>query len=126
MNRLSSAGRIGRNTPTAYPNIAQGQRSAALGYETTNTYPNPARVVERRPIMPQSLAQIYLHIVFSTKNRYPWLQTPDLRADVHAYLSATLNNLDCPCLITGGVADHIHTLCRLGRKTSVADLNSLA
>ena len=72
--------------------------------------------------MPQSLAQIYLHIVFSTKDRYPWLRTAELRNDVHAYISATLNNLGCPCLVTGGVADHIHTLCRLGRQTTVADL----
>jgi REP element-mobilizing transposase RayT len=45
-----------------------------------------------------------------------------LRADLHAYISATLNNLGCPCLITGGVADHIHTLCRLGRQTTIADI----
>jgi putative transposase len=72
--------------------------------------------------MPQSLAQIYLHIVFSTKDRYPWLTTERLQRDVHAYLSATLNNQKCPCLIIGGVEDHIHILCRLGRQTTIADL----
>jgi putative transposase len=72
--------------------------------------------------MPQSLAQIYLHIVFSTKNRYPWLKGKQIQADTHAYISATLNNMDCPCLITGGVEDHVHTLCRLGRTVTVADL----
>jgi hypothetical protein len=51
--------------------------------------------------MPQSLAQIYLHIVFSTKNRYPWLKGKQVQADTHAYISATLNNMDCPCLIYG-------------------------
>jgi REP element-mobilizing transposase RayT len=72
--------------------------------------------------MPQSLAQIYLHIVFSTKDRYPWLKSRPLQADVHAYLSATLNNMECPCLITGGVADHVHILCRLSRTIAIADL----
>jgi|SRR5688572_21070414 len=72
--------------------------------------------------MSQSLAQIYLHIIFSTKDRYPWLKTKVLQRDVHAYISATLNNMDCPCLITGGVADHVHTLCRLGRQTTIANL----
>ncbi len=72
--------------------------------------------------MSQSLAQVYLHIVFSTKHRYPWLKTKRLQQDVHAYLSATLSNLSCPCLITGGVEDHIHILCRLGRKVTVANL----
>jgi REP element-mobilizing transposase RayT len=72
--------------------------------------------------MPQSLAQVYLHIVFSTKNRYPWLKSQELQADVHAYLAATLNNVQCPCLIAGGVEDHVHILCRLGRTISIADL----
>jgi putative transposase len=72
--------------------------------------------------MPQSLAQVYLHIVFSTKNRYPWLKSKQLQADVHAYLAATLNNLECPCLIAGGVEDHVHLLCRLGRTATIADV----
>jgi len=72
--------------------------------------------------MAQSLAQIYLHIVFSTKNRYPWLQTKQIQHDVHAYLAATLNNLECPCLIAGGVEDHVHILCRLGREITLANL----
>jgi len=72
--------------------------------------------------MPQSLAQVYLHIVFSTKDRYPWLKSKTLQRDVHAYLAATLNNMDCPCLIAGGVEDHVHILCRLGRQTTIANL----
>ena len=72
--------------------------------------------------MAQSLAQIYLHIVFSTKHRYPWLKTNQLQTDVQAYLAATLNNMECPCVIAGGVEDHVHILCRLGRKITVADL----
>jgi putative transposase len=72
--------------------------------------------------MPQSLAQVYLHIVFSTKDRYPWLKSKELQADVHAYMAATLNNMDCPCLIVGGVEDHVHILCRLGRTITIADV----
>ena len=72
--------------------------------------------------MPQSLAQVYLHIVFSTKDRYPWLKTKQLQEDVNAYLAATLNNMDCPCLIAGGIEDHVHILCRLGRQTTIANL----
>ena len=72
--------------------------------------------------MPQSLAQIYLHIVFSTKDRHPWLQPKQLRADLHAYFAATLNNAQCPCLIAGGVEDHVHILCRLGRTVTIADV----
>jgi putative transposase len=72
--------------------------------------------------MPQSLAQIYLHIVFSTKDRKAFLQDPAIRDEVHRYLGGTCNKLDCPVLCVGGVADHLHILCRLGRTISVADL----
>ena len=72
--------------------------------------------------MPQSLAQIYLHIVFSTTNRTPFLQDQQIREDTHKYLGGICNQQGCPVLIVGGVADHIHILCRLGRTISVSDL----
>ena len=37
--------------------------------------------------MPQSLAQIYVHMVFSTKNRRPWLHSDDLRDQLYAYMT---------------------------------------
>jgi REP element-mobilizing transposase RayT len=72
--------------------------------------------------MPQSLAQIYLHIVFSTKDRRPFLQDKSIRDEAHNYLGGACNNLGCPVLRVGGVADHVHILCRLGRTLSVAEL----
>jgi len=72
--------------------------------------------------MPQSLAQIYLHIVFSTKNRTPVLADAIIREEVHKYLGGASNKLECPVLRVGGVADHVHVLCRLGRTITVADL----
>jgi REP element-mobilizing transposase RayT len=72
--------------------------------------------------MPQSLAQVYLHIVFSTKHRTPYLADPSIRDDVHKYVGGTCNNLECPVLRVGGVADHVHILCRLGRTVSIAEL----
>jgi putative transposase len=72
--------------------------------------------------MAQSLAQIYLHIVFSTKERRQFLKDDALREEMKKYLGGTCNQLDCPVLRVGGVADHVHILCRLGRKIMVADL----
>src|ERR1700687_1376096 len=72
--------------------------------------------------MSQSLAQIYLHLVFSTKNRHPFLQDQSIRDETHKYLGGTCNNVACPVLRVGGVADHVHILCRLGKTISVANL----
>jgi putative transposase len=72
--------------------------------------------------MPQSLAQIYLHVVFSTKDRRPFLQDLAIRDEMHRYLGGVCNRLGCPNLQVGGAADHVHILCKLGRTISVADL----
>ena len=72
--------------------------------------------------MPQSLAQIYLHIVFSTKHRTPFLQDKALRVELHAYLVGACRNLDSPSLRIGGVEDHVHVLCCLSRTRTVADV----
>jgi REP-associated tyrosine transposase len=72
--------------------------------------------------MSQSLTQIYLHIVFSTKNRAPFLRDGALRGRTHAYLVGICRNLDSPSIIVGGTEDHVHILCRLGKTQSVSEL----
>jgi REP element-mobilizing transposase RayT len=72
--------------------------------------------------MPQSLAQIYLHLVFSTKHRQPFLKDRELRNRVHAYLVGICRNLDCPSLRIGGAEDHVHILCRFGKGIEIQNL----
>ena len=72
--------------------------------------------------MSQSLVQLYVHLVFSTKHRQPFLHDADFRERAHAYLAGTCNNLDSPALKVGGVADHVHLLCRLGKTQDVSTL----
>ncbi len=73
-------------------------------------------------IMPQSLAQIYLHLVFSTKYRQSYFQETDLAEKMHAYLAGICNRQDCFAKLVGGYVDHIHILCCLSRQKTVADL----
>jgi putative transposase len=72
--------------------------------------------------MAQSLALVLVHIIFSTKNRSPFLQSTEVRSQAHAYLTATLRALDCAPLEVGGGADHVHILCGLSRKISLSEL----
>jgi REP element-mobilizing transposase RayT len=72
--------------------------------------------------MAQSLSQIYLHLVFSTKNRALFLSDQAFRAKCHAYVAGTCGNLQCPALVSGGVADHVHIVCRLAKGLSVSVL----
>ena len=70
--------------------------------------------------MPQSLAAVYVHYVFSTKNRHPFLEDTSLRLEVFANLTAVAGNLDCPMIAVGGVGDHVHLLLRLSRNLAIA------
>lgn len=72
--------------------------------------------------MGQSLVQLYVHIVFSTKGRQPFLKSVDHRECLHAYLAGTCKNQSCPSSVIGGVEDHVHLLCRLGKTIDVAKL----
>jgi REP element-mobilizing transposase RayT len=71
--------------------------------------------------MPQSLAKVYLHAVFSTKDREPLL-ADGWREELFTVLGGATNNLECQSLIVGGVADHVHLLFQLGRTVAIADV----
>jgi putative transposase len=71
--------------------------------------------------MSQSLAAIYVHLIFSTKNRQPLIR-PEIEEELRRYQAGILRDLDSPMIAGGGTADHIHILLRLGRKTSIADV----
>jgi putative transposase len=72
--------------------------------------------------MPQSLVQIYAHLVFSTKDRQPFLSNPTFRERTHAYLYGICERQGSPSIIVGGVADHVHILCRLSKTLEIANL----
>ena len=71
--------------------------------------------------MPQSLASVLIHLIFSTKNREPTIPH-ERRAPLHAYIVGILDNLQCPSLRTGGVVDHTHTLFSLSRTATIAEV----
>ena len=71
--------------------------------------------------MPQSLSQLYVHLVFSTKLREPLLLLP-LRTEMHAYLATVLTNSGSPAIKVGGTSDHVHALFRLSKNTSLAEV----
>jgi len=70
--------------------------------------------------MAQSLANVLVHMVFSTKERHPFLSDPTLRVALHKYLAAVSAQLRCPVITVGGVADHVHLLARQARTITLA------
>jgi putative transposase len=72
--------------------------------------------------VPQSLVQIYAHVVYSTKHRRPFLKHREFRDRTHRYLAGACKGLNCPALIVGGPEDHVHILRRFGKSGAIADL----
>ena len=70
--------------------------------------------------MPQSLARLPIHLVFSTKNRERILSV-QIRDSLHAYVATVLKNLGCPAILINSVEDHIHILFELSRTVSVSE-----
>ena len=64
--------------------------------------------------MSQSLVKNRIHLVYSTKNRQPWIPK-DLRAGLFAYQAGILQEWDSPALVIGGVEDHVHALFALSK-----------
>jgi REP element-mobilizing transposase RayT len=71
--------------------------------------------------MPQSLASVLVHLVFSTKHRQP-LIGPDVEGALHAYLATVLREMDSPAIAINGTEDHVHILFRLSRKMALAEV----
>jgi putative transposase len=72
--------------------------------------------------MAQSLARLWTHLIFSTKNRFPFLSDKTIRTDLYAYLAKMLREQDCETRIVNGVEDHVHALFALSRTHSIASV----
>ncbi len=71
--------------------------------------------------MPQSLSLVVVHVIFSTKERRPFIE-PETRPKLQAYLATVARNAGCESYRVGGVADHVHLAIRLSRTITIADL----
>ena len=71
--------------------------------------------------MPSTHVSLHYHIVFSTKNRFPYIETA-WRPRLHEYLGGTVRGLGGVPLQVGGVTDHVHLLVGLKAIHAVADI----
>jgi putative transposase len=62
---------------------------------------------------------IYIHVVFATWNRRPFLNRT-FRSSLHAYFAGTARNLGLEYVHVGGVEDHLHFLARFNPTQSIS------
>ncbi len=71
--------------------------------------------------MSQSLSFLLIHIIFSTKDRRPWLNDT-IRPELHAYMASVAGTGENYCFRVGGVEDHVHIAVLLARNVTVSEL----
>ena len=71
--------------------------------------------------MSQSHCNLIYHLVFSTKERRPFL-TPEYDRDVLRYLAGTIKRLGGIPLIVNGTEDHVHLLAKLNQNHKLKDV----
>ncbi len=71
--------------------------------------------------MAQTLVNILVHVVFSTKERRHLIKA-EIKPTLHAYMAGTLNKLDSPCLEIGGTSNHVHLLMVLSKNAPLSSI----
>lgn len=71
--------------------------------------------------MPQSLAKLLVHVVFSTKNR-AHLIVPEIEEKLFGYISGIVKNNDSRLILANGTTNHLHLLISLGKANSISSL----
>ncbi len=71
--------------------------------------------------MPSTHVSLHYHLVFSTKNREPWLP-PTQRRRVHEYLGGVVRHLGGAPHAVGGTGDHVHVAMGLKATHCLADV----
>ena len=71
--------------------------------------------------MPHSYNKIWIHAIWATKNRMPFIQ-PAIEQQVYRFISNQLREQGCPVRIINGMPDHIHCLFLLPPNKSIADV----
>ena len=71
--------------------------------------------------MAQSLAQLYVHLIFGTHNRESLLHD-SLRDEMHQYMCGILKRMDSSVVSINSVGDHVHILLHMSRNHALAKI----
>lgn len=71
--------------------------------------------------MAQTLVKLYVHIIFSTKNRTDLIQ-PEIEEELFAYIGGIANNNKSKLLAANGTKNHTHLLVSMSKNIELSKL----
>lgn len=72
-----------------------------------------------------SWVRVYIHMVFCTKNRFPFLNSAELRKTVFQHIKANAEEKEIWIDCVNGFQDHAHCLISLGREQTISKVTQL-
>jgi putative transposase len=96
-----------------------------VGYEKPGIFIKPFQwfILDiHKPIpMPHSFNKIWIHAIWSTKERFPLIQ-PVIEKKVYEYMSSQFIEYGCPVRIINGMPDHVHSWFLLNPQKPVTEI----
>ena len=96
--------------------VGGAERASEKALTTTNIY---VVLIFYVPVP----SHLIVHVVFSTKDRRPFLHSEEIRIETCAYMAGILKNLQCHPIKIGGVDDHVHILSSLSKNIAFAEFS---
>ncbi len=121
LNANANGGTVDLNA-IVFQSSTHAQRSHLTIGRSWSLVAVPTKTAREVPTMPQSLSQIWVHLIFSTKERRPFLQHPEFREAMFKMLAHHVKQSDCLSASVGGATDHVHLLITLSRTITLAKL----
>src|SRR2546430_2481461 len=71
--------------------------------------------------MRQNKLRLYIHFVWATWDRVPFI-TPAIERDMYRYIQSVCQKLNCDVLALNGLPDHVHLMVQFPATLTIADL----
>lgn len=72
-----------------------------------------------------SWVKVYIHYVFSTKNKVPFLSSKEIRSKVYEHIKQNASEKEIWIDSVNGYHDHMHCLVSLGKTQTISDVARL-
>ena len=71
--------------------------------------------------MKRSYCQIYIHLIWTTKNREPWITEP-MERDIYELIKLKAHKYESEIIAIGNTYDHIHVLTKVSPKIAIMEM----
>jgi putative transposase len=84
-----------------------------------------AKLITKSERNNMSWVQIWVHLVFTTKNRFPFFHSPEIRTELFQHFREYGESKEIWIDSVNGYQEHVHCLISLGKNQSISEVTQL-